>query len=216
MMIDFPDFLAFWPLVTRLGEVQILLPAALLAVLALFRRPDARPLAAWWMVFLLIAAALTTLSKIAFIGWGLGWAELNFTGISGHSMFAAAVYPLLLSTLASHYSRQWQQVALGMGVVLAVFIGISRVMVGAHSVSEVIAGLLLGGAASTASLALAGHARAVIGPVMPALVAIWLLTSPSQVPGLATHSLVTKISLVLSGNNTPYTRDDLLAPRRPS
>jgi hypothetical protein len=49
MPISDPSSLHFWHLLTRLREAQILLPAALLAALALLRRPDARPLAAWWM-----------------------------------------------------------------------------------------------------------------------------------------------------------------------
>ena len=96
MSSTLPNSALFWHLLTRLGEMQILLPAALLAMLAMFRRPEARPLAGWWGVFLMTAALITTASKVAFMGWGLGSAELDFTGISGHAMFAAAVYPLLI------------------------------------------------------------------------------------------------------------------------
>jgi hypothetical protein len=99
---------SFWYLFTRLGEVQILLPAALLAMLVLSRRADTRPLATLWLGLLTLGALLTTASKIAFIGWGIGSAALDFTGISGHTMFAASVYPLLLGTLASRLP-QWGQ-----------------------------------------------------------------------------------------------------------
>jgi membrane-associated phospholipid phosphatase len=203
-------FQTFWHLLTRLGEMQILLPAALLAMLTLLRRSDSRPLAVWWLVFLLAAAGLTTASKLAFMGWGIGSAALDFTGISGHAMFAAAVYPLLLGTLASHAAPAGQRLAVAAGFVLALLIGISRLQVGAHSDSEVVAGLLLGAAASAGALMLTRLPQAVIGPVLPALVAAWVLVMPLQAPPSQSHGLVTKLSLLLSGQQKPHTRASLL------
>jgi membrane-associated phospholipid phosphatase len=205
----------FWHLLTRLGEMQILLPAALLAWLAMLRRPDSRPLAGWWLVFLLASALLTTASKLAFIGWVMGSAALNFTGISGHAMFAAAICPLLLGTLASHVSPAGQRMAIGAGFGLALLVGMSRLEVGAHSVSEVVAGLLLGGAASAGAMALAPLPRAAIGPVLPVLVAVWIGVMPLQAPPSQSHGLVTQLALRLSGQQKPHTRANLLrAPRQ--
>lgn len=90
----------YWQLLTRLGEAQIVLTAALLAALVLLRRPETRSLATCWMALTAMAVPLTTASKLAFIGWGIGWPQIDFTGISGHAMFAAAVYPLLLAIRA--------------------------------------------------------------------------------------------------------------------
>jgi membrane-associated phospholipid phosphatase len=210
MSIDNPNHLHFWLLLTRLGEIQILVPAALLTVLALLRRPDTRRLAFWWIVLALVATTLTTASKIAFIGWGIGSAELNFTGISGHAMFAAAVYPLLLGTLASQAPPAAQRLALVTGFALALLVGLSRLEIGVHSASEVVAGLLLGGAVSTSVLALARLPRAVISPLIPGLVAVWLMVMPVHAPPLPTHALVTQLSLSVSGNKSPHTRSDLL------
>jgi membrane-associated phospholipid phosphatase len=206
--------LHLWHLLTRLGEAQILLPAALLAALVMLRRPDARPLAAWWMALLGVAALVTTASKVAFIGWGIGWPELNFTGISGHAMFASAVYPLLLGTLASNAPRWGQHLAIVAGCALALLIAGSRVVVGAHSVSEVLAGLLVGGTVSVAALDLARLPRALIGPVIPAVVALWLTLMPVHAPASRTHSVVTRVSLLLSGHQTPYTRNAMLRELR--
>jgi|SRR5438552_5491563 len=214
MPISDPGSLHFWHLLTRLGEAQILLPAALLAALALLRSPDARPLAVCWMALLGAALLLTTASKVAFIGWGIGWPELNFTGISGHAMFAAAVYPLLLGTLASHAPPAGRQLAMVAGCALALLVGASRVVVGAHSISEVLAGLLVGGAASAAALALQRLPYSLIGPVIPATVALWLALMPAHAPASQTHSVVTRFSLVLSGHEKPYTRSDMLRELR--
>jgi membrane-associated phospholipid phosphatase len=206
--------LHFWHLFTRLGEAQILLPAALLAALELLRRPDARSLAAWWIVLLGAAALVTTASKVAFIGWGIGWPELNFTGISGHAMFAAAVYPPLLGMLASHAPRWGQHLAIVAGCALALLIGASRVVVGAHSVSEVLAGLLVGGTISAVALALACLPRPLIGPVIPTVLGLWLALMPVHAPESRTHSIVTRVSLMLSGHQTPYTRGAMLRELR--
>jgi membrane-associated phospholipid phosphatase len=212
MAIDHLQLHYFWHLLTRLGEIQILLPAALLAMLALARRPETRPLAGWWLGLLLLATLVTTASKIAFIGWGFGSARLDFTGVSGHTMFAAAVCPLLLGTLAAPLPATGQKIALAAGFGLALLVGLSRIEVGAHSVSEVLAGLLLGGSASAAAIAGTSLPRAVIGSTfsLSILVATWILVTPIQLPPLPTHSLVTRLALTLSGSPVPHTRRAML------
>jgi membrane-associated phospholipid phosphatase len=209
MFLTDPSFLPAWQLVTRLGEAEILLPASLLAALALLRRAESRPLAAWWVGLLAAAIVLTTASKIAFIGWGIGWPAIDFTGISGHAMFSAAVYPLLLKMLASGRSPRARWLALGAGVAVALLVGVSRVVVGAHSVSEVVAGLVVGGAASAGALMLVRLPPTRIGPAMPATVAIWLALMVLHAPASRTHSTVTRLALKLAGHGTPYTRNDL-------
>lgn len=209
MLPSDPHSLHFWLLLTRLGEAQILLPAGLLVVLTLLRRPDARPLAAWWVVLTSLATLLTTATKVAFIGWGVGSAALDFTGVSGHAMFAAAIYPLLFAALASHAPPTGRQLALAAGGLLALLVGVSRVKVGAHSASEVVAGMLVGGAVSVAALGLAQLPRALVGPSVPLILVLWLAAMPAYAPASQTHSMVTKLSLRLSGRTVPYTRIDM-------
>ena len=206
MPIASPHLQSFWYLMTRLGEVQILLPAALLAMLVLAHRADTRPLATSWLGLLCLTTLLTTASKIAFIGWGIGSATLDFTGISGHTMFAAAVYPLLLGTLTSRLPPWGQQVAVTGGYALALLVGMSRLEVGAHSVSEVVAGLLLGGAASALAMARAGLPRSRIGSSLTVLVTLWVLITTIHIPPVPTHSMVTRLALSLSGSSVPHTR----------
>jgi membrane-associated phospholipid phosphatase len=204
----------YWDLIARFGELQILLPAALLVALALLRRPETRALALRWMASLSAALVATTASKVAFIGWGIGWPEMNFTGVSGHAMMAAAVYPLLLGSLASRSPRPGRAAAIGVGCAIALLVGVSRLVVGAHSASEVLAGLSVGGAASAIALDGARFARAVINPVVPAAVAFWLALTPSLAPASQTHSVVTRLSLMLSGRETPYTRGEMIEELR--
>ena len=209
-----PDALHLWHLLTRLGEAQILLPAALLLAWVLVRRLDARPLALRWLALLGAAVLVTTATKVAFIGWGIGWAELNFTGISGHAMLAASVYPLLLGALASRAPRAGRQFAVAAGCALALLVGMSRLVLGAHSLSEVLAGLLLGSAVSAAALGLIQIPQGLIGPAVPAVIALWLALTPAHAPASQTHSAVTRLSLLLSGHAKPYTRSEMLREYR--
>lgn len=211
--------LPFWHFVTRLGEAEILLPAALALCWWLARRADSRPLVHRWLAWLALGALLTTATKVAFIGWGVGSSSLNFTGISGHAMFAAAVYPTLLYVIASAQSPAKQHLAWFGGYAVALMIAVSRVMVGAHSWSEVTSGLLIGTVVSAPSLWTARIHHRVLPLWLLAGGACWLAITPVSAPESATHDLVTRLALSLSGRSRPYTRRELLhapqPPRRP-
>ena len=204
---------ALWPLLTRLGEAQILLPTAALLALWFARRGRSLRLVAMWLLGLAGAIGLTTLSKIAFMGYGWGFAPLDYTGISGHSMFAASVYPLagvaVLHAVAGPRALAWHAAGLVPGAALALLVGASRVAVGAHSVFEVLTGLGLGALVSLAAL---GSARLpAVRPALwlPIVLAAWLIVTPAHAPPSTTHGLVTQLALQVSGRSTPYTRADL-------
>jgi membrane-associated phospholipid phosphatase len=201
-----------WQIFTRLGEIQLLLPAAALVCGLLLRQPAQRAVARAWLLRLAVAAALTTASKLAFIGWGWGWSMLDFTGISGHAMFAAAIYPVLFAALVPAQGRSGRQLGAAAGAFLALALGLSRLMVDAHSPSEVVAGFLVGAAAGRMAWRLGRQDLPGPGWLAPA-VALWLLATPWVAPPSHSHSLVTRLALALSGQQRPYTRDDLRAGR---
>jgi membrane-associated phospholipid phosphatase len=196
-----------WELVTRLGEAQILVPATLVAALAMLRERAARPLVLRWLGALALAIAITTATKVAFLGWGIGSAWLDFTGVSGHAMFATAVYPVLAHGLGSNLRGRAGAWGVACGWALAAVIGVSRVVVDAHSWSEVVAGWLVGGAVTLGVFARDGQ-RA-IPPAWAAALVAWLLFMPAGGPPSQAHSWVTRLSLALSGHDAPYTRADL-------
>lgn len=200
----------FWHLVTRLGEMQIVLPAALLASWPALRCPDTRAFALRWFGALAIAIALTTATKLAFIGWGIGISAINFTGISGHAMMAASVYPVLLLLLASRWRKDLQWAAFCCGAALALLVGFSRLQVHAHSASEVIAGLAVGAAVCAAAVWRATLPRQVTGLIFQSLVLAWMVLTPVHTPQANTHQWVTRLSLALAGHDTPHTRAQLL------
>lgn len=212
--------MTLWPLITRLGEAQILLPAAALALLLLAQRQDSRAAALRWALALGLGTLVTTASKVAFLGWGLGIAALDFTGFSGHAMYAASVEIPLLATCALTLSGCGRWAGAVLGTLLAGLIAISRVEVGAHSVSEAIAGFVLGGALSAWVVA----ALPKVWPARPALrtalslaplgLGLWLAAGVAWAPPPITHALVIRLSLALSGREHPYTREHLHAAPR--
>jgi membrane-associated phospholipid phosphatase len=199
----------FWFAITRLGEAQILLPAMLAMALWLVHRSGATRVATLWLAVTAGAALLTTATKVAFIGWGVGFAPLNFTGISGHSMFAAAILPVLVRAAASTADDHWHRPALLVGYLLAVIVTVSRVATGAHSWSEALTGFALGGLASAAVLSGAAMPHTPLPRTLLAGVALWLVVTPAGAPPSHTHDWVTQLSLTVSGHSKPYTRRDM-------
>lgn len=195
-----------WGLVTRLGEAQILLPAmwvALLWLVLLARTP--RP-ALWWLAGTAVVALITTATKVAFFGYEVGYAPLDYTGISGHAMFAAAVLPVLAGLMAGGSTPRRRHAAIGAGYLLATLIAYSRLRVGAHSLSEALTGMALGTLAS--ALALSAQRLPDRRPPLWLGVGLllWMLSLPVGAPPSPTHGWVVRLSLALSDRATPYSR----------
>lgn len=196
----------FWNTLTRLGEAQLLLPALLAATAWLAWRAKARHVALAWLGTTAVAAALTTVTKIAFIGWGIGYAPWDFTGISGHAMFAAAILPLLARETVAAGDERWHGPAVLVGLALAALIAVSRVKVHAHSASEAWAGFLVGAAASLLALALVRMPKVSSPKLLMLGVGVWLAVAAASAPRSLTHDWVTAISVKLSGRDHPYQR----------
>jgi membrane-associated phospholipid phosphatase len=214
----------FWLAVTRLGEAQILLPAFFAGALWLaFARPagargrvaqgtarahdhPARHSALRWVAAVAATTIVTTISKLAFLGFGYGIAALDFTGFSGHSMYAWCTLPVLGAIVLGKRG-------VPVGAVLALLITYSRVDLHAHSWSEAISGMVLGIAASWWTLAdYLARPGAVRAPWwLPLLLVVWLTLLPMHAPPSRTHALVVTLALKLSGRSRPYTRFELLA-----
>ena len=199
----------WWAQITRLGEAQILLPAMALALVWLVRQPGGRPLAWAWLLATGVAAGITTASKVAFLGYGIGWAALDFTGFSGHAMFAAAVMPLLVRLAAGPGSADGRRRVLIFGYLLALAVAVSRVKVGAHSVSEVVAGFSLGAAASATALRAGRWPALQLARWMPLVLLGWAVVAVGGAPASRTHDAVTQLSLALSGRAKAYQRWDM-------
>ena len=106
---------ARWLYVTRLGEAEIVLPVMLVSMGWLLRRPGHARLVARWSGLAAGAVLVTLATKVAFIGFGIGVAVIDFTGVSGHAMFAALVYPLLAGVLCTGSPTLQRRCAVAVG-----------------------------------------------------------------------------------------------------
>ncbi|RFQ31526.1 phosphatase PAP2 family protein [Pseudomonas sp. ATCC 13867] len=192
-----------WPLITRLGDSALLLPAAAFLFAWLLYRGEAAKAVLWLAVFGL-ACALVVFSKLAFMGWGIGIPAWNFTGISGHSMMAGCLLPALAAQLCG--TRPRALAAAGLAGGLAVLVGLSRLAIGVHSPAEVYAGLALGLGASAVFL---GATRLRLPAFTPAVLALVLALGAAQ--GLTgvrapTHHLLERLAAHLADRELPFQR----------
>ena len=197
-----------WFTVSSIGSSAILIPVAFaIAVWLLAAR--AWGAALYWCV-LFGAAMLTVIaSKVIFIGWGIGIESLDFTGISGHSARATAIFPTLFYLVFQKTPRKIYSLPVLSGWVAGVIICISRVVVDAHSVSEALSGGILGTAVSFFFLHTAGKYPLLISPrwlLIPSL--CFLLSAPNIKPA-PTQQWMTSAALALSGRTTPFNRSML-------
>ena len=203
---------AFWHAFTWLGDSGLLLPASVLIALLLWLSPGGGRWTAFsWCLAFGIGGALIVASKLAFMGWGLGSARFNFTGFSGHTAISTSVWSVACWMVAARRSPGLRHLAMGAGWALGAAIGASRLAIFAHSVSEVVAGLLLGMAISLAFLWLVRRQPAPRAP-WPVMLLGLLLPLAFQTPGAPapTQDLLEAIAVRLAGVERPYTRDDLL------
>ncbi len=205
---------AAWPIVTHLGSAGLMLPVAALTTLGLWLA-GRRATVAVWLAALGAGAALVLASKLAFMGWGIGSAALDFTGISGHSMLATSILPVWLAWLLAGRTQRFAAPGLLLGLLVGALVALSRVLLGAHSISEALAGWLLG-----ALVALAAW-RALAGPLrgsrwsLLALLPLALSLDAATANYLPAYQWEQRIAVSLSGRSAPYTRADLLSGRIP-
>lgn len=198
------EFLS-WMQITRLGGSASMLAAAAV-VLAWLIVGRAWRLAVWWVLLFVGGMGVVVISKLAFLGWGVGIRSLDFTGFSGHSMRVGAVLPPLFY-LALNRWRPWVRgVGLVLAVAIAVVVGVSRLVLHAHSPSEIVAGTVLGWIVAAWFLLLCRRWSAPPTRVWVAAVGLVAVGLAWQANPLPTQRLLVKTALFLSGNERPVIR----------
>jgi len=161
-------------------------------------------LALYWSVMFTAGVMLVALSKIAFLGWQAGLPSLAFKALSGHVLCASAVIPVLCIVVLQGRSIALQWAGVAVGALLSVGIGVLIVRFHFHSVSEVVASFILGGAISGGFMWIAY--------TMPApRTGRWALPFSALVfacifalkPSVINHRLV-DVALHLSGRDAPF------------
>ncbi|TFV96532.1 phosphatase PAP2 family protein [Oxalobacteraceae bacterium OM1] len=194
-----------WNKITHFGDITIMAVAAL-AIAGWLLAENEKRLALIWALLFTIGMAIVVVTKIAFIGWGIGIPALDFTGFSGHATRAAAVLPVLAYLLFQRAPPAGRVAAIALGYGAAVVLGISRLAVRAHSPSEVVAGLLLGALISGSFILIAGSLqRHIFNPLRIMLVLLVLVPAPYVQPA-PTQKWLTDVTLFFSGHSGPYER----------
>ena len=138
-----------WKWLIAPGSFFVIAPLTLLVGLVMLWQPaNRRHVLPWWALFA-GACLLTAASKVSHYAWGTQISRWDLTCFSGHSMLAFAFWPLVLPLLTPARRRPVRALLLLAGLALALLIAVSRVKLGAHPVSEVIAGSVLGLLVST-------------------------------------------------------------------
>ena len=129
--------------VTNFGDPYLTVPLAGAVVVWLASTRSWRALITWIACFS-ASAALVTASHFAYAAWGLEIPSLNLTAVSGHTMLASAVYPTTFALCASQARTRTAMLAYLFGLIIALVIGLSRLLMGVHTPAEVVSGWLLG------------------------------------------------------------------------
>ena len=195
-----------WMTISSLADIRAMLPAAAMIVIGFLIGHSWRAVL-WWCLLFFIGIALVIVTKIAFVGWGVGIRTLDFTGFSGHAMRATAVAPVLCYLLLQKARPVVRNLGVLLGILFGVVIAISRLVLHTHSVSEAMAGCALGAAVSLGFIWIVGSAhKFVFNPVVVTVCMASLLIVPFAEP-TPTQRWIVEISLFISGHDRPYVRD---------
>lgn len=129
--------------VTNLGDPALLIPASalLLAYLVLARLWWA---ATAWMTALALCVALTILAKIVFGLCGAQFSIADIQSPSGHTSLSATFYGCAALMISAAERQRTQLILFITSMLLVVAIGITRVLLHAHTPEEVFLGFAIG------------------------------------------------------------------------
>jgi len=194
-MPDLPVHL--WYAITSLGGAGMTLPLAFAIAIWLAVGYSWR-MAAGWLVLLGAAIGVVTVTKLAFLGWGVGVKELDFTGVSGHAMLSTAVYPVSLFLLLLPARPAVRLIGVLVGLAAGTAVGLSRVVLSAHSPSEAVTGCLVGALAALLFVRMAWDAEPGRLSVLPVTVSMLVLAVLMHGVHVPTQRWVTDIATALT------------------
>jgi membrane-associated phospholipid phosphatase len=195
--------LLFWTYFTKLADTNVMMPLAFLlaAWLAWLHRWRE---AALWLTLFCGALGIVAATKIAYIGWGIGIASLDFAGVSGHAMRASALAPVFGYLALQKRTRAAIAAVLMGGVAFGILIAVSRLVLHQHSLSEVVSGVLLGSTAGFAFLLLTGTQRILHWNIAVVALCLFIAISGVMARPAPTGRWIEQIALYLSGRDQPY------------
>ncbi len=177
--------------VTDFGDQAVILPLAVVVFLILLAQRRWRVAGAWMLV---IPGVLGTLLVLKIACYACGWllpaldlGQLALRSPSGHVASAAVVSSGIIALQAGRL-RVWPiSAALAVALAVAVIIGATRLLLGAHSMSEVVVAAIIGGAGAVAFARLSGrHLQEKSGlPIAAAAAIVLVIFHGSHLPAEA-------------------------------
>jgi membrane-associated phospholipid phosphatase len=209
------SFHQLWMAATNLGDSAVMLPCIALITLWLATPAATRALAWRWLLLVFGVMSVVAASKLAFMGWLISLPGLDFTGLSGHSTTSAVVWPALGALLGRRRGPHMQAWGALLGLLIALAVSGSRLVLHAHSVSEAVLGSLTG---ATASLVFLYRHRAywcLPERTWVALLSLLLVLPWVYGDRFPSETLLKDIASQLSGH-AAYRREDLRRARHPA
>ena len=196
-----------WTTLLHLGDLAFILPAAA-AMTAWMAAARAWRMAFWWSLLFALAIGLVGATKIAFLGWGGGLPAFGFKALSGHATGVTAVFPTLFYLMLQQSPAAVRQAGVAAGLLLGAAMAVLLVTLGAHTLSEALAGWAMGALVSLGGIRMAGRPLSAARP-LPAFACfcVVLLSSAWIMKSAPVGYWMIKAALLLSGNRRPFAWD---------
>ncbi|MDP9705012.1 phosphatase PAP2 family protein [Rahnella aceris] len=133
-----------WNILTYFGDSMLILPTGITLALFMLWKADNPATALIWLTIMGVSGLAVSISKLLFLAWGIGSSTFNFTGFSGHTTMSATLWPVIFWLIGQRFQPDRRRLMIIAGYLIAIIVGMSRLALHAHSVSEVISGLILG------------------------------------------------------------------------
>jgi membrane-associated phospholipid phosphatase len=132
-----------WWRLTLLGEPTVLIPVSIIIAIWLWTACSFR-VALRWTALLTLGAAILVAQKLLYYVGGFSITSIRLYTMSGHAMAASFVYGSLAALLTRDWRKFARHSAYTITATMVFGIGVSRVLVAGHHLSEAVSGLALG------------------------------------------------------------------------
>lgn len=192
-----------WMKIVHLGDTAVMIPAAV-AIMVYFISGRAWRMAWQWGLVFTAGISLVAVSKIAFLGWGSGIHSIDFKALSGHATSTTAVIPVLFYLLPQRFPPLIRATGVLLGIVFGILMGILLVVLKEHSVSEAVAGCILGGIVSFSFIWISGPLPSFnLNPwILPFSVFVFMTVWYAE--PISIENWMERIALYLSGHEKTY------------
>lgn len=184
--------------IAEYAGITIMFPAALVVAGWLWCAAS-RKMALLWLGVLFVAYFVVGLSKVLFMGWGIGVESLNIAVISGHAMNACLVSTLVLSLLFRQLDHRLRWLALITGLLSTWWFSVQYVGQTIHPLAEAIAGAVVGSAAACVFLYRLEKKQTRKIPLPALAMGLAIIMLSMSIPKYTAEGVLNSLAVTLSG-----------------